>query len=87
MHAVDTWIGRETRQILKKLDCGWQDGYHDTRIRSTKQFFHVRNYIRKNPISAELVETAEDWDWSSWHPENSDLISRPWPWGFEQDKD
>ncbi|HUT23768.1 MAG TPA: transposase [Sumerlaeia bacterium] len=86
MQRAGRWIGRQTKEAVGRRGCRWQDGYHDTRIRSSKQFLFVRNYIETNPIKAGLVESPEDWPWSSASPNYRERLTDPWPWTFEQDR-
>jgi REP element-mobilizing transposase RayT len=86
-HSVDSFIGAKTAKALAALGTGWQDGYQETRIRSTKQFFYVRRYIERNPTDKGLVRDDADWQWSSLNSDHAHLITQPWPWGFEQDND
>jgi putative transposase len=43
----------------------WQDGSYDHYARSPKQRDRIVRYIEENPVSAGLVDSAEDWEWSS----------------------
>ena len=85
MQLMDSWVGRESSGILEERQVAWQDGYHDTRIVSGKQFSHVCGYIEANPVRAGLVESPAEWCWSSANPGDEDVIVRPWPWQFERD--
>ena len=85
MKSVCNWVSRKTSHILKGKDTIWQDGYHDTRIRSSKQFQYVLDYIENNPVKKELVNSISLWKWSSANPEFKELLTRPWPWMFEMD--
>jgi len=84
MKLLDRWIGRQTEALLLASGCTWQDGFHDTRIRSAQQFRFVCGYIEENPVRAGLVESPSDWKWSSAHPNYQRSLTKPWPWGFEK---
>jgi putative transposase len=43
----------------------WQRSYFDFICRRTRDFSAKLEYIHRNPVSAGLVEKAEDWRWSS----------------------
>ncbi len=43
----------------------WQDESYDHWVRNEKQFVRIARYIEENPVHAGLVESAEDWPWSS----------------------
>jgi len=59
----------------------WQDSYHDTRIRTAKQFAYVQNYIEQNPVVRHLVQKPEQWAASS--ASDPELLTEPWPWFFD----
>ena len=84
MKLLDRWIGKQTEALLPASGSTWQDGFHDTRIRSAKQFRFVCGYIEENPVRAGLVASPSDWKWLSAHPHYQRSMTRPWPWGFEK---
>jgi REP element-mobilizing transposase RayT len=65
------------------LRCGWQQGFHETEVRSSKQFLFVCAYVEENPVRAGLAEAVSDWKWSSANPQYHRFLARPWPWEFE----
>ena len=79
MKVMNSWISRNT-------GIGWQDGFHDTRIRSGRQFNHMVNYVEWNPAESGHVSNRLDWPWSSVSPVYEDILTRPWPWHFELDE-
>ena len=85
MSKLDRWVSRATAEPVARHGCVWQDGYHDTRIRSSKQFSFVIAYIEENPVRAALAETASAWSWSSASASYAAVVCRPWPWRFEKD--
>jgi putative transposase len=46
----------------------WQHGYVDHRIRDVSDFAQHKQYIRQNPVKANLVETPETYAFSSAFP-------------------
>ncbi len=86
MKLMGRWIGRQTEGLLLETGCVWQDGFHDTRIRSAKQFRFVCGYIEENPVRAGLVKSLSDWKWSSAHPNYQSFLTEPWPWRFEKEE-
>jgi putative transposase len=44
----------------------WQSGYFDTIIRRVRNFWQKLEYIHRNPVEAGLVQSPEDWSWSSY---------------------
>jgi REP element-mobilizing transposase RayT len=49
----------------------WQEESFDHWVRGPAQFARIKSYIERNPVTAGLVTTPEDWPWSS--------TSRPLP--------
>ena len=43
----------------------WQEESFDHWVRSATSFERIRMYIERNPVSAGLVKTPVDWQWSS----------------------
>ncbi len=43
----------------------WKLGYHDHSLRAETEISSIVWYIEQNPVKAELVEQAEEWEWSS----------------------
>ena len=85
MESFMKFVSRRTMPGLRANDCGWQDGYRDTKIRSTKQLSHVCAYIEQNPVRKGLVATADEWKARSAHPKHQDFVTKPWPWEFPYD--
>ena len=75
MHAMMTFVSRGSGGSEQHLS--WQDGYHDTRIRTVKQFAYVMNYIEQNPVKKGLADNPSGWKDSS--ATQTDLLTDPWP--------
>jgi REP element-mobilizing transposase RayT len=75
MHALMSFVAGKTAALLKNRNTAWQDGYYDTRVRTSKQFEFVARYIEQNPVARGLVERADEWDASS--AKRKDLGDRP----------
>jgi REP element-mobilizing transposase RayT len=56
---------RRANRILGGHGAFWQDESFDHWIRNGREFDNVLAYVEYNPVSAGLVESAEDWPWSS----------------------
>ena len=54
--------GRSSEELVGGV---WMREYWDRYIRDERHFEAVVGYIHDNPVKAALVETAEDWPWSS----------------------
>jgi len=85
LRVINGWIGKEIKSILESNGCKWQDGYYETRIRSSKQFLYIKNYIETNPIASRLVTDKCEWQWSSTNFEYDQFLTKYWPWRFEKD--
>jgi REP element-mobilizing transposase RayT len=85
MSNLNEWISRKTNTLIVAHQCVWQDGFYDTRIRSTKQFRYVCSYIEFNPVNAGYVSVPDGWEWSSANSRFEKSLLRPWPWKFETD--
>jgi putative transposase len=56
---------RRANLILGRCGKFWQDESFDHWTRNQREFDNVSAYIEFNPVSAGLVERAEEWPWSS----------------------
>jgi putative transposase len=43
----------------------WHRSFHDRWIRDAEQFWQAKSYIEQNPVKAKLVESAQQYAWSS----------------------
>jgi putative transposase len=43
----------------------WQKRYYDRNIRDYDEFVEKLRYLHRNPVKRGLVETCENWKWSS----------------------
>lgn len=64
--AIKGFTAREANRVLgRKGKKFWQDESFDHAIRSEDEFYRIVRYIERNPVKAGLVESLEDWPWSS----------------------
>jgi glycine C-acetyltransferase/8-amino-7-oxononanoate synthase len=59
-------------------DAFWQDGYHDSMLRDRQDFDHRLEYMHDNPRRLGLVTRAEDYLFSTAHPDYQKEID--WEW-------
>ncbi|MEI6168378.1 MAG: transposase [bacterium] len=85
MRKACHWISRQTRVALQEGGAAWQDGFHETRIRTSRQFQFVRNYIENNPVRKEWTSSAAEWQWSSAHPKYKHIVPLDWPVQFDKE--
>jgi REP element-mobilizing transposase RayT len=83
MHSFMSHVGAKTIENLVVHESGWQEGYYETRIRTSRQFEFVSRYILENPVKKALVEQPQDWEASS--AARTDLVTDPWPWTLDEE--
>jgi REP element-mobilizing transposase RayT len=57
-HEANRLLGRTGKEF-------WQDESFDHAVRSEDEFYRIKRYIEQNPVKAGLVESSEEWPWSS----------------------
>ena len=66
--AIKGTSARACNQLLNRTGLPfWQQESYDHWIRNPASFEKIRLYIERNPVSAGLVKSPEDWEWSSAH--------------------
>ena len=64
--AVKNFSARQANTILGRTGQPfWQDESYDHWVRSSEELERIVRYIEENPVAAGLVETVEQWRWSS----------------------
>jgi len=64
--AIKGYSAQKANEILGRTGAAfWQDESYDHWIRNDEEMKRVMRYIEWNPVRAGLVETVEDWPWSS----------------------
>ena len=56
-----------------------QPRFFDRAVRRVKEYYEKVEYIHLNPVTAGLVQRAEDWPWSSVHDYSGALGAAPNP--------
>jgi putative transposase len=65
-HWIKGTTAREANLLLGRTgEPFWQHESYDHWVRNEKEFQRVVAYIERNPVSAGLAATPEDWPWSS----------------------
>jgi REP element-mobilizing transposase RayT len=84
MPTIMRWLkgrtGRVANQILGRTGTAlWQDESFDHWIRSAEELRDLIEYVENNPVKAGLVETKEQWRWSSagWETDDKPRSSVP----------
>lgn len=54
-----------TKELKRLGEIGdiWQPGFFDRLLRHSESYFEKWNYVRENPVRADLVKCSEDWPW------------------------
>ena len=66
--AIKGNSARACNQVLNRTGQPfWQQESYDHWVRSNPSFERIRRHIERNPVSAGLVKSPEDWEWSSTH--------------------
>lgn len=67
---LGVWIGMLKQSLAKRiLPPGqrlpiWQRGFFDHLLRSDESYAQKWEYVRQNPVRAELVTMSKDWPYS-----------------------
>jgi putative transposase len=60
----ETW-GTPSFDGAKKPNCFWQARFYDFNVWTEKKRIEKLRYIHRNPVARGLVESPEQWKWSS----------------------
>jgi REP element-mobilizing transposase RayT len=64
--SIKGFTARTANQILGRTgERFWQDESHDHWIRNSDERNRIIRYTERNPVTAGLIQTAEQWPWSS----------------------
>jgi REP element-mobilizing transposase RayT len=61
LHSIKSYSAKQIPTVMKHLGKVWQDGRHDVMMRNREQFINTWDYIRQNPVKAELSLTPESY--------------------------
>ncbi|MCC7300006.1 MAG: 5-formyltetrahydrofolate cyclo-ligase [Verrucomicrobia bacterium] len=65
---IGNWV-RAFKRAIGKNNIRWQKGFFDHILRSNESRSEKWEYIRNNPVRAELVRKPEEWPYQRWfHP-------------------
>ena len=70
MPAIMRWLKGRTARVANRIlgrtgTAFWQDESFDHWVRCEQELQDLIAYVENNPVKAGLVETAEQWKWSS----------------------
>lgn len=70
MQSLKRFTAREANRMLDLTGQPfWQDESYDRLVRDRTEFQRIARYIEMNPVNAGLVQTPEEFPWSSASPE------------------
>ena len=61
LHSIKSYSAKQIPQVMNHIGKVWQDGKYDRRIRNNNEFNNAWEYIKQNPVKANLVNNAEDY--------------------------
>ncbi len=61
LHSIKSYSAKQIPNVMNHIGKVWQDGRHDRQIRNQKEFNFKWEYIRQNPVKANLVTQAKDY--------------------------
>jgi REP element-mobilizing transposase RayT len=65
MHSWKSYIAHKANILLNRSGKFWFREYHDRYIRDAEHLANSVEYVENNPVKAHLVNTKEEWRWSS----------------------
>jgi REP element-mobilizing transposase RayT len=66
LHSWKSFSGSEANKILRRRGAVfWQRESYDHLVRDEGSFWRIVEYIRRNPVSARLCPTSDDWPYVS----------------------
>ncbi|HEV7684031.1 MAG TPA: transposase [Pyrinomonadaceae bacterium] len=64
--SIKGYTARKCNKLLGRTgETFWQDESFDHAVRNEAEFYRIKSYIERNPVKAGLVESPEEWPWSS----------------------
>lgn len=65
VHSWKSYTAIECNKLLGRSGAFWERDYYDRYVRNEDHLLNVVRYVENNPVAAGLVQTAEDWQFSS----------------------
>ena len=76
MHSIKRGCARLINQMWSSKEPVWQRSFYERIIRDEKEFWEKVNYIYNNPVKSGLVESPEDYAYSSANPKMETDLAR-----------
>ncbi len=61
MHSIKSYSAQQIAKVMKHIGTVWQDERYDRIMRDSKEFQNTWEYIRQNPVKANLSATPEEY--------------------------
>ena len=63
LHSVKSYSAHEIAKARERKGSVWLDERYDRIMRDDEEFWSRWQYIRDNPVKAELAKVPEDYEW------------------------
>ncbi len=82
LHSIKSYTAKQIPKVMPHIGTLWQDSRFDRIIRDEREFLDTWEYIRQNPVKADLCSTTEEypffWQLSTAQPvEQASSLSNP----------
>jgi REP element-mobilizing transposase RayT len=57
------WASKGIRSAFQLMSAVWQPEFFDHVLRPSESYIEKWDYVRQNPVRAQLVKEANDWPW------------------------
>jgi len=78
VRSLKAYTGRRAAGAPRHGGRVWQEGFYDHLLPSRREYQARLAYVHDNPVRAGLVESAEEWPYSTANPTLADDIDREW---------
>lgn len=62
LHSIKSYSSKQIPKVMNHIGIVWQDERYDRIVRDEREFQSFWNYIRENPVKANLSNSPEDYD-------------------------
>jgi putative transposase len=74
LHTIKSYTSKQVAQVMKHIGIVWQDERYDRIIRNEQEFQKFWDYIRENPVKANLSNSPEEYAFY-WQIDSSEKIN------------
>ena len=69
MHSLKSYTAHRANELLGGSGSFWQRESYDHWVRDGGELARIVEYVIRNPVTAGLTGTPEEWPWTWWDPE------------------